>query len=366
MSPAGQPGDDRGITVKRDASGNAFVTGDNNSVKVVIYQSVSERREPEEPASAELGPNPYMGLLAFHEEDADRFFGRERQITRLWEKLRDLHQDSSQRSATPRLLPILGPSGSGKSSVARAGLIPELARRPLPGWRDARVAVLTPGSHPVETLAGMLARIATGDAVPVAKTAEFEQVLRQKRDNGHNDGLRRIAAALPDIASSPLVVLVDQFEEIYSLCDDKQERTVFIENLLHAASDVGGRASVVITLRTDFLSETQTHEVLNRLICEQQVMIPALNEEELREVIAKPAALAGHPLDDATITLLVNDAKDREGALPLLQFALTRIWDGLTQGIEPTDTYQTIGGVGGALAGEAQRIYGSSGLSVLW
>ncbi len=75
-SPAGQAADDRGISVGRDASGNAFVTGDNNQVKVVIYQSVVERREPEEPRSTEIGPNPYMGLLAFHETDADRFFGR--------------------------------------------------------------------------------------------------------------------------------------------------------------------------------------------------------------------------------------------------------------------------------------------------
>lgn len=168
--PSEQADDDRGISVGRDASGNAFVTGDNNNVKVVIYQSVAERREPEQRPAEEIGQNPYMGLLAFHEEDADRFFGREKQTTRLWEKLRDLQQASIARQGQPRLLPILGPSGSGKSSLARAGLIPELARRPLPGWKDARVAVLTPGSHPVEALAGLLARIATGDAVPVEKT----------------------------------------------------------------------------------------------------------------------------------------------------------------------------------------------------
>ena len=350
--------DDRSITVGRDASGNAFVTGDNNNVKVIIYQSISDRRQPEEPRAEEIGANPYIGLLAFREEDADRFFGRDEQITRLWEKLRDLQQGSLARSATPRLLPISGPSGSGKSSVARAGLIPELARRPLPGWRDARVAVFTPGSHPLERLAHVLAQIATGEAAPpFAKKNEYEQELHQQRDNSQYEGLRRIADNLPDADSSPLIVLVDQFEEIYSLCDDKQERMMFIENLLRAASEAGGRVTVVITLRTDFLGETQTHEVLNRVICEQQVMIPAMSEDQLREAIAKPAALAGHPLDDATITLLVNDARDREGALPLLQFALTRIWDGLTQGIEPAETYRKIGGVGGALAGEAQRIY---------
>ncbi len=205
-----------------------------------------------------------------------------------------------------RLLPILGPSGSGKSSLARAGLIPQLARTPLPGWKDSRVAVLTPGSHPVEALAGVLARIVTNDPAPVERTQEFERVLKRQ-------------------------------------------------------SDAGGRASVVITLRTDFLGETHTHELLNDVICNQQVMVPAMKEAELRAAIAKPAELAGHPLDDATVTLLTGDAKDREGALPLLQFALTRIWEGITRGVAPADTYRQIGGVGGALAGEAQRIYDDLG-----
>ncbi len=115
--PAEQADDDRSISVGRDGSGNAMVTGDHNHVKVVIYQSVAERREPEEPTSEEIGQNPYMGLLAFHEEDADRFFGREKQTVRLWEKLRDLQSDHSDEPST-RLLPILGRSGSGKSSPA--------------------------------------------------------------------------------------------------------------------------------------------------------------------------------------------------------------------------------------------------------
>lgn len=100
-------GENRGISVGRDASGNAFVTGDNNQVKVIVYHSVLERRERDEPQAAGIGPNPYVGLLAFHEEDADHFFGREQQVTRLWEKLRDLQQMSEHG----RLLPILGPSG---------------------------------------------------------------------------------------------------------------------------------------------------------------------------------------------------------------------------------------------------------------
>jgi formylglycine-generating enzyme required for sulfatase activity len=358
VAPAAMSGDDRGISVGRDASGNAFVTGDHNQVKVVIYQQLlSERRQPEPPAATTVGPNPYMGLLAFHEEDAARFFGREAQITRLWERLRDLQIPPRPGEFRPRVLPVLGPSGSGKSSVVRAGLIPELARRLLPGWRDVRVAVLKPGTRPVEELARVMARIATGDATPVQKTAEFETVLKTKGDTGICDGLRRIADALPQIADVPLLVLVDQFEELYSLCTDVVARTAFIENLLHAASDATSRVSVVITLRTDFLGETQTHEQLNRVICEQQVLIPAMSEAELRAAIAQPAALAGHPLDDALVTLLIEDSKDRIGALPLLQFALLRIWDGLTRGVPPAQTFEQIGGVGGALAGEAQRIF---------
>jgi hypothetical protein len=146
--PAEQTGDDRSVSVSRDAGSNAIVTGDHNNVRVVVFQSVAERRDPEPAASEAIGPNPYMGLSAFHEEDADRFFGRETQITRLWDKLQDLQQQPDPGQVRPRLLPILGPSGSGKSSLARAGLIPELARRPLPGWKDSRVAVLTPGAHP--------------------------------------------------------------------------------------------------------------------------------------------------------------------------------------------------------------------------
>ena len=291
--------------------------------------------------------------MAFDEEDADRYFGREAQIERLWNVFRALHEDVSQI----RLLPILGPSGSGKSSLARAGLIPELARRPLPGKKQAQVAILVPGAHPLEALAGVLARVATKDLTPVAKTREFVDELQRTNKTGAYDGLRRIADMLPQIAQSSLVVLVDQFEEVYSLCKNADERKAFIENLVDAAADPSVRVSVIVTLRSDFLGETQRHPVLNQLVAQLGLIIPAMTADELRRAIAKPAELAGHPLDEATVNLLVQEAEGREGALPLLQFALTRIWEGLTQGIEPAVTLKQIGGVGGALAGEAQRIF---------
>jgi len=322
--------------------------------QITIYQSQIDRPPPTPEAKpSDIGANPYKGLLAFQETDGDRFFGRETQIQQLWEKFRKLHQ----RADAVRVLPIYGPSGSGKSSLARAGLIPELAQQPLPGRARARVAVLVPGTHPLEALATVLARVATHDPTPVAKTREFAAELAQPNPTGTYDGLRRIADVLPQIALSPLIVLVDQFEEVYTLCTDVTERDRFVENLLCAAAERSQRVSVILTLRSDFLGETQKHPALNALFAEQGFLVRSMNVTELREAIAQPAQQAGHPLDPATIDLLIKDTDRREGALPLLQFALTRIWEGLAAGQSPAATLTAIGGVGGALAGEAQRIY---------
>jgi WD40 repeat protein len=344
------------ITIEKDAISSAIISGDGNRVVIYQYQQV-ERSVVEDQSTkpGEIGPNPYKGLLAFQETDGKYFFGREKQIKQMWGKLRDLQEVES----AIRLLPIYGPSGSGKSSLARAGLMPELARRPLPGRTQARVAVLMPGTHPLEALATVLARVATNDPTPVAKTREFVEELERVSKGGEYEGLRRIADAVPDIAVSPLIVLVDQFEEVYSLCENLAERNVFISNLLNGASDCCCHISVVVTLRSDFLGEIQKHPVLNRLFSEQGFLVPAMDEEELRQAICQPAKLAGHPLDKATVELLIKDTYGHEGTLPLLQFALTRIWEGLAEGREPAETLDAIGGVGGALAGEAQRIYES-------
>ncbi|MFZ4678307.1 MAG: ATP-binding protein, partial [Nodosilinea sp.] len=344
---------ERDIQIQESAVGSAIVSGDGNTI-YVIHQTTQQQPEPAADTPVKLGPNPYKGLAAFTEQDGDRYFGREAQVERLWERFQRLMEQSD----VPRLLPILGPSGSGKSSLARAGLIPALAQRPLLGKAQMRVAVLVPGSHPLEALAGVLAKAATQDPLPVTKTREFATELELVNKDGVYDGLRRIASLIPQIHDAPLVVLVDQFEEVYSLCKDTEERQAFIANLLTAAQDPSAQVSVVITLRSDFLGETQRHSGLNQIIgSDQSVIVPAMTTEELRRAIAEPAKRAGHPLDEATIDLLVTDTEGREGALPLLQFALSRIWEGLGQGVAPAETYRQMGGVGGALAGKAQDIY---------
>jgi hypothetical protein len=246
------------------------VEGDRNQVigqvlgGIVVYvsggQAVFHSGSTESDTSAskstpsDIDPNPYKGLMAFQETDGDLFFGREKQIGALWEKLRSLHETES----AIRVLPIYGPSGSGKSSLARAGLIPELARHPIPGYDRARVAVLVPGTHPPESLATVLARIVTQDLTPVAKTREFAGELQRVNEAEEYDGLRRIADVMPDITISPLVVLVDQFEEVYTLCKDATEREAFVGNLLNAAGDRAKRVMVIVTSRGDRGARKQT------------------------------------------------------------------------------------------------------------
>lgn len=182
--------------------------------KLTVYLShaQTEAKSPQLDTT-NLGDNPYRGLLAFREIDGDRFFGRETQIEQLWQKFCHLHEDKS----TVRVLPIYGPSGSGKSSLARAGLIPALGKKSLPGRDRARLAVLVPGTHPLEALATVLARIATNDPTPVKKSQEFEESLKTKSDKGNYEGLRRIADTFPDITFSPLISLIfTQLEESLS------------------------------------------------------------------------------------------------------------------------------------------------------
>lgn len=157
-----EPIPDQNISIQESAVGSAIVSGSGNTVHV-IYQTQVQRQEPIPPDDGpkQIGPNPYKGLAAFQEQDSDRYFGREAQVARLWQRFRELYEQPNRENAPPRFLPILGPSGCGKSSLSRAGLIPELARQAGQLGKTAlRVAVLVPGTRPVEALAGVLARLA--------------------------------------------------------------------------------------------------------------------------------------------------------------------------------------------------------------
>jgi hypothetical protein len=323
-----------------------------------IYEQVFNQQWLAQEQRQTLAANPYLGLSAFQAEDAERFFGRTQLTAILLEKCRDL--DTAQ---LPRLLPILGPSGSGKSSVARAGLIPALQRLP----DNFQVEIFTPTEFPLKVLSQWMQELTgsqglTHRSTPTesrrgepacspnsACSPSFEDSLRNKSDT---------LASFVATFTTPLVLLIDQFEEIYTLCENTADGTAFIDNLLTAIQSPQGLL-VILTLRSDFLGATQRHGLLNQIIARQAVIVPMMSDAELRDAIGKPAEQAGHPLDIATVDLLVEQAAGREGALPLLQFALTDLWEGLRQGVEPAETLRRIGGVGGALAGKAEDIYQS-------
>jgi Domain of unknown function (DUF4062) len=301
-----------------------------------------------------LGPNPYRGLEAFRKEDADRFFGREALVEKLWQAFIALHRGPADGESPVRLLTILGPSGYGKSSVAQAGLLAEMDERPLPGRPAAPSVVFTPEARPLESLAVALARQATGDPAPAQKAMEFEKALRERPDA---DGLRFLAAQM--LGKAGVVLLVDQFEETYALCEDQAERDAFIDNLLNAARAPNGRVSVILTLRSDFLGAVNRHPELSGLIARQNMVVPVMGEDELRRAIEAPAKAAGQEIDRSTVDLLIEQTLGREGALPALEFVLTRVWEGFRKDVSAADTVRALGGVGGALAEEAKQLYDS-------
>jgi len=300
--------------------------------------------------------NPYRGLSAFQVEEADLFFGRDELTERLWQRLQALYE----QAGSTRLLAVLGPSGSGKSSVARAGLLAELKTSPIPGPEPARSIVFKPGDSPLGALAVALLppRQESATAAELSAQRDLADVLRKPNGRGNFDGLSLWAANRSGVEQSPFVVLVDQFEEVYTLCTDKNERDAFVGVLLHAAAARSRHVSVVLTLRTDFIGETgRQHPTLNRLFGTQSELVTAMSRDELRQVITEPATQAGQPFDDTTVQLLLGQAWGNEGTLPLLEFALTRIWEGMRAGQEPGETLREIGGVGGALADKAQEIF---------
>ena len=349
------------LAISGDARG-VVIAGSNN--KVFVYAERAERVATDtvtnlRAAIVSRGPNPYKGLLYFEEADGNCFFGREKMIDELYARLTGLLGAEEGRS---RILPVLGPSGCGKSSLVRAGLLPRLARERFVRLVEPRVLVVTPGPHPLEALARGLARLATGNATPFAEADEFLGILSK---SSSSDGLRRIVDALPDLGPAQLILVVDQFEELYVTPAAPREREAFeaernrfVASLIDATADRGRRLLAAIVLRSDFLGATQCHPELNAQIARSGFLVPGMGREELEAAIRKPAEMAEPPYKFSTafVELLISEVLGNQAALPLLQFALQRVWDALPD--DPAETLAHLGGVGGAVAAEAENIFG--------
>lgn len=291
---------------------------------------------------------PYVGLAAFHEGREKYFFGRERLLSTLVAQV-----------AASRLVAVVGPSGSGKSSLVLAGLIPLLKQGAIAGeagvagsasWRY--LPRLVPGSEPLVNLGAVLQPAA--DSPPLDLTLAAQVVFAP-------DGLRRTADYLVTLLNAtsqqPAVLLVDQFEELFTLCTDEESRTAFINNLLTLVETPGLRHTVILTMRTDFESFVARVPALLPLFEAATVRVTPLNAAELRAVIEKPAELVGLKFEAGIIDALVQDLLGEPAALPLLQFTLLKLWEQRDRNRITWETYKRLGGGRLALARSADQLY---------
>ena len=314
-----------------------------------------DRKFPEkdvgDPPRREL-ENPYKGLEAFLEKDHESFCGRQ-QATR--EIIGDIEKTIAARENV-RLFALTGVSGCGKSSLARAGVMVGLREK----WGDDRwryVTVSHPGQEPLENLANQMAAAAGGRI--------DEDKFKEKLLNNKKALHRQISQIIPDSEAGKFVLLIDQFEEVFTLCQDAKQRRAFVDNLLFAASIDHGKGIVILTLRNEFWPDFYSE--VNEEVCngkayscrKSDIPVVAMRENELRTAIEEPAQGMGVGYDQALLDKLLADTGTEAGILPLLQVALTELWQYRNPNHIGYDAYQEISGVHGALEKRADKIYGS-------
>lgn len=239
-------------------------------------------------------PCPYKGLVRFEPEDSDLFFGREELVSALVKRLED-----------SAFLAVVGPSGSGKSSLVRAGVVPELER----GEESIRPVIIEPGEHPLRKL---------------ARTRDAD------------------------------LVVVDQFEEVFTLCRDEGERLEFVDRLLDRAEP---DSRVIVVLRADFYGHCASLGRLAAALEDRQALIGPMTEEELRRAIERPAEQAGLVLEPGLAEGILRDVVGEPGALPLLSHSLLETWKRRSGRMLTLLGYLQSGGVRGAIAKTAETVY---------
>jgi hypothetical protein len=260
--------------------------GYGRAMEIVNYRQVVSQKVIDETC-------PYVGLNAFDESTAQWFFGRETAFKRLMSKIEQ----------SPFVF-VVGVSGSGKSSLVKAKLIPEMKRR------GHRILLMKPWSSPIKKLKDVFAEILEETGTDVI---EFEQRI-------DTDGLLGAIADLP----KPILLVIDQFEEVFTVCSQVAERRKFIQMLVDVAQTQTADFVVVATMRIDFLADC-TYANLDAIVNEQMVVISGMNEDELRDAIAKPAEAQGYQLSDGLLDVILQDIEAEPNCLPLLEFALQEL-----------------------------------------
>ncbi|WP_055489061.1 helix-turn-helix domain-containing protein [Streptomyces sp. TP-A0356] len=259
-----------------------------------------------EPEDADDTDAPYRGLARFEPSDRHLFFGRDQLVAQLTDRVRDC-----------RMVAVVGASGSGKSSLLRAGLLPSLQAQQSSGCRLAAIRILTPGPHPASTHSPAL-------------TASQE--------------------------AGDTLVVVDQFEELFTLCSDPAERAAFLD-LLVSAVEPKRRLRVVIAVRADFLSRCADHRPLAAALTDATFLLGPMGPAELRDAIVKPAAAAGLIVERTLTARIIEDVAEEPGGLPLMSHALLETWRRRRGRTLTLAAYETAGGVHGALTHTAEELY---------
>ena len=293
--------------------------------------------------------NPYKGLEAFHEDDVNDFFGREALVSSLAERLQTQIDDDKAR-----FLAVLGPSGAGKSSVVMAGLLPALKNKnAVPGSESWHyLPTITPGAHPMESLAGAFATLMSSSADP-------ETVLRRL----YMMGIEALNFAFDMIPAERVVLYIDQFEELFTLAKDDGERQEFISLLSGAATEPNGKLIVLLSMRADFLDYPLNYPQLGTLFNNYTELVQPMSIPELRDAIQKPAGQSGLTFDDGLVADIVFALRGQDkalaGALPLLQFTLERLYEERDGNRLTRDAYERMGGVSGAIGTHSEAVYQS-------
>ncbi|MCA1701997.1 MAG: TIR domain-containing protein [Actinobacteria bacterium] len=291
---------------------------------------------------------PYPGLEAFDEEDARFFFGREDDVALVVEKVK-----------ASRFLAVLGPSGSGKSSLLRAGFVPAVRRCALPGSDTWSLRVFQPGPRPLTALAVQMTHLFAD--------APIHETLDRLHDDARSLDLAASVALTDGLPSDRVLLVVDQFEEVFTVCADEDERRAFLANLHYAATIPGGRVVVVVGMRADFYDRCAPYRDLRALVADQQFLVGPLDADGLRRAIEEPARSVGLALEPGLVDVLLNDVGAGDGrspdpgSLPLLSHALLATWQRRKGDALTLPGYHDSGGVRQAVATTAEGVYEALG-----
>lgn len=282
--------------------------------------------------------NPYKGLRAYQSADSADFYGREKVTEKLIKRL-------GENGKWSRFLAIIGPSGSGKSSLAKAGVIPAIWRGDLPGSDRWFTVEMLPGSHPIDELEVALRRVSTHPGR-----------LKEDLESDERGLLKATNLILPDDGSE-LVLVIDQFEEVFTLVEDEAHREHLLDLIVTATSDPRSRVRVIITLRADFYDRPLRYPLFGEMLREQMETVLPLSADELERAIINPAVNAGVKFEDGLVPSIIDDVSYQPGALPLLQYALTELFERRDKRTLTHDAYREMGGTVGALARRAEDLY---------